>query len=110
MSASNYLKVYRLYRRGLFRALHFYFKPGVQYQEYPQHPYPRINKYFQTWLKYIPLARTGIRIDKALIEQNWCHGDKMFRIGHPYVWVNGDKMELPTYKLPGLTGQGIYRE
>ncbi len=58
MSVSHSLKVYG---RGLFRAVHFYFKPGLRYQGYPQDEDPRINKYFQTWLKYIPRARSGIR-------------------------------------------------
>lgn len=52
------MKVYIL---GLFKALQFYFKPGVQYQEYLGHSKPRVNRYFQTWLKCIPAARSGIR-------------------------------------------------
>ncbi len=47
-------------------------------------------------------------LEKALIEQNWYHGDKVFRIGHPYVWVDADKMELPIYRLPGLAGLLYY--
>ncbi len=65
MSVLFYLKVYIF---GLFRALQFYFKPGVLYREYPQHADPRKNKYFQACLKYIPAARSGIR--KAWITYN----------------------------------------
>ncbi len=50
-----------VYISGLFRALHFYLKPGLLYQEYPQHPNPRLNKCFQTCLKCTPAARSGIR-------------------------------------------------
>ena len=58
MALSSSLEVYIW---GLFRALHFYLKPGGLYQKYPQHSNPRVNKYFQICLKCIPAARSGIR-------------------------------------------------
>lgn len=50
-----------IYRQGFFRTVQFYWEPGVHYQGYPQHPDPRVNRYFQVCLKCIPAARSGIR-------------------------------------------------
>lgn len=39
-------------------------------------------------------------LEKALIEQNWIHGDRRGRIGHPYVWLNSHREGL--FDLYGL--------
>ncbi len=64
------------YRRGLFRTMQFYLEPGLQYQGYPQHPDPRINKYFQICLKCIPAARSGIRKVWHIYSQLMAEEDK----------------------------------
>lgn len=49
------------YIRGLAKVFYFYFQPGVQHQDYPQHPNPRTDRLFNRLLKCIPGAKSGLR-------------------------------------------------
>ena len=50
-----------VYARELFKALHFYLKPGIKYQDYPKYDDPDKDKYIRIWERCVPRARKGIR-------------------------------------------------
>src|SRR3989338_4215143 len=67
--------ILKMYVRGLGKALHFYFKPGLRYQRYPGSLDPQTNKYVKIWLKYVPGTKRGIRKVWETYNQIICEKD-----------------------------------
>lgn len=51
----------KIYKRGIYKAFHFYFKPGICYERYPRPLDPQYNKFVRNWLKFITGNRKSIR-------------------------------------------------